>query len=321
MDQGTPPPLALQFDAVGTQPPCPMLQNLVIAYLMLLRPKQWTKNLLVFAAWLFVAGYRDSTLTLLVLQAFLAMCLTSSAVYVFNDIRDVDRDRLHPRKKYRPLASGLVSIRSAWLIAAGCLVLGTTLAALINWNSLLIIVAYLTLQLAYNAALKRMAVADVFCIAIGFVLRAVLGAAAIHVAISGWLLFCTGALALLLGFSKRRNEFLTLSEPTSTRESLAHYTKQSLDALVAIFACGSAMCYGIYCLESRTAEKYPALIVTSVFVFYGIARYVLIVFSQDEGGEPETLLYKDKHILLSVALFVVAAVLAMSGMQVPLVTN
>lgn len=290
----------------------------VIAYLSLLRPKQWTKNLLVFAALLFVGGFRDPNLVLLTIRAFVAMCLVSSATYIFNDVRDRDRDRQHPRKKLRPIASGNVSVGSALVIAVLCLFAGV-LAALINAQTLLIVLAYIALQAAYNLYFKQIPVADVFCIAIGFVLRAVLGAAAISVTISGWLLFCTGALALLLGFSKRRSEFLTVQEAKSTRESLAHYTQSSLDALVAIFACGAAMCYGIYCLESDTAKKYPGLILTSVFVFYGIARYVMIVFSQDEGGEPETLLYKDKHLLASVILFVVTAVMAISGVEVPLI--
>jgi prolipoprotein diacylglyceryltransferase len=114
---------------------------------------------------------------------------------------------------------------------------------------------------------------------------------------------------------------LSIPEATNTRESLAHYTRSSLDALVAIFACGAAMCYGIYCLESETARKFPGLIVTSVFVFYGIARYVLIVFSKDEGAEPETLLYTDRHLLLSVLLFIVAAIAAINGLEVPFITN
>ncbi len=303
------------------KPAARLLQNLVIAHLLLLRPKQWTKNLLVFAALLFVGGFKEPGLTLLAFQAFAAMCLASSAVYIVNDIRDIERDRRHPRKQKRPLASGKVKVGTAWIIAALCLAAALALAALLNMASLAIISGYLLLQIAYNAKLKHVPVADVYCIAVGFVLRAVLGAAAITVHISGWLLFCTGALALLLGFSKRRNEFLTVEDAPATRESLAKYTKASLDVFVAIFACAAAICYGIYCIESETAQKYPGLILTSLFVFYGISRYVLIVFSYDEGGEPETLLYKDKHILLSVILFILASILAISGFEVPLIAG
>ena len=297
------------------------MQNLVIAYLMLLRPKQWTKNLLVFAALLFVGGYHSPVQTTLAIAAFAAMCLASSATYVFNDIRDVERDRRHTRKRNRPIASGKVAPVPASIIALLCLAAGLGVASWVGTGAVAIILVYLAMQLAYNAYLKHVAVADVFTIAVGFVLRAVLGAVAIDVRISGWLLFCTGALALLLGFSKRRNEFLTVAEANTTRESLAHYTRTSLDALVAIFAGAAAMCYGIYCLESDTAKKYPGLIVTSIFVFYGIARYVLIVFSKDEGGEPETLLFRDRHLLLSVLLFIVSAVLAINGLEVPFITS
>jgi 4-hydroxybenzoate polyprenyltransferase len=297
-----------------------LLQNLLIAYLLLLRPKQWTKNLLVFAALIFGESFRNGHLVLLAVEAFIAMCLVSSSVYVVNDIRDAARDRRHPRKQHRPIAAGKVQPETAWVIAAACLATGVAIAALINVNALVLIGAYLALQAAYNIRLKHVAVADVFCIAVGFVIRAVLGAAAIDVPISGWLLFCTAALALMLGFSKRRNEFITVGD-NGTRESLAHYTRAALDAFVAIFACGAALCYGIYCLESSTAKKYPALILTSIFVFYGIARYVLIVFGWDEGGEPETLLYKDKHILACVVLFIAASFLALSGFKVPLISN
>lgn len=292
----------------------------MLAYLLLLRPKQWTKNLLVFAALLFGGTFREADKAFLALVAFIAMCMASSAVYIVNDLRDLERDRKHPKKKLRPLASGAVSRNSGWAIAAVCLAISLAAVWTVNKTSTAIILAYLLLQVAYNFRLKQVAVADVFCIAVGFVLRAVLGAAAIKVPISGWLLFCTGALALMLGFSKRRNEFLTIAE-NGTRESLAKYTKPALDALVSIFACGAALCYGIYCLESETAKKYPGLIVTSIFVFYGIARYILIVFSLDEGGEPETLLYKDKHILACVLCFILASVLALSGFQLPLVSS
>jgi len=291
----------------------------VIAHLLLLRPKQWTKNLLVFAALLFVGAFRDPHMVWLATQAFFAMCLASSFVYVVNDLRDIERDRRHPRKKSRPLASGLVKPPAAIVAAILCLAGALTIAFFINKASLAIVGTYLAIQGLYNLWLKQVAVADVFCIGIGFVLRATLGAAALNVEISGWLLFCTGALALMLGFSKRRNEFLTVPENGTTRESLAHYTKSALDALVVMFACGAALCYGIYSLESTTAKKYPGLVLTSLFVFYGIARYVLIVFSRDEGGEPETLLYKDPHILMSVVLFVLTSILALSGFRIPLV--
>lgn len=288
----------------------------------LLRPKQWTKGFLVFAALLFTRSYLDPALVLLAVKAFFAMALVSSATYVVNDLADVERDRNHPIKKQRPIASGAVQPGAAIAIASVCLVAGLALGAWVNPLSLGLLVLYVAIQVAYNFGIKRVPVADVFFLSSGFVLRAALGAAAISVAISGWLLFCTGALALLLGFGKRRHEFRLQGEARATsRESLQGYTMPALDALVVVSAACAAMCYGIYCIDSVTATKYPALILTSVFVFYGISRYLFLIFAQDEGGEPEHLLFRDPQLVLSVALFLVAALFALSGTPVPLIES
>lgn len=290
-----------------------------MAILKLLRPKQWSKNILVFAAFIFAGKFNDPVSVRLVLLAFAAMCLASSSIYVFNDLIDVKRDREHPVKKNRPIASGKVSIPVATAIGVILLLGSLAIANAINTSSTVIILVYLALQVAYNASLKRVPIADVFCIASGFILRAVLGAAAIWVPISGWLLFCTGAFALMLGFAKRRNEFVIQGENrTASRESLAGYSKSTLDALVIMTATGAAMCYGIYSIESPTGKKHPGLVLTSFFVFYGIARYVLLVFSKDEGGEPADVLFKDPHILGSVLLFLACAVFAVTGGTIPL---
>ena len=288
----------------------------------LLRPKQWSKNLLVFAALLFTAAFKDTQSVERALLAFLAMCLASSATYIVNDLFDLERDRQHPRKKNRPLAAGRITPTVGSVVAGLVGIAALLIANYLGPMTLMVLVTYLFLQALYNLGLKRIAVADVFCIGVGFVLRAALGAAAIDVKISGWLLFCTGALALMLGFAKRRNEFIAQGgDKGVTRESLDMYSKGALDALVIMFACGAGLCYGIYAIESETAHKYPALILTSLFVFYGISRYVLLVFSLDEGGEPENLLYKDPHILLAILLFLATAVMAVMGMKLPLVAG
>ena len=285
----------------------------------LLRIKQWAKNLLVFAAPLFSGLSGHSHFVIPAVSAFVAMSLVSSATYIVNDLLDVERDRQHPTKRFRPLASGAISKPMGTAIAIACLILGVGIAAMVSRGSVGIVLIYLTLQVLYNWKLKRMPIADVYTIAVGFILRAVLGAAAIAVSISGWLLFCTGALALMLGFAKRRNEFIVQGEDrTTSRESLAHYSRSALDVLVCMFASGAAMCYAIYSLQSKTAHKYPGMIFTSVFVFYGISRYVLLVFAADEGGEPADLLFKDKHIIFSVLGFVIAAGLATYFVHVPL---
>lgn len=281
----------------------------------LLRPKQWTKNLLVFAAPLFVLDALPKDAWLLSVLVFVAMCLVSGSVYVANDLMDIERDRAHPRKRNRPIASGRVSPRFAGVTAVIALVLGFAFAALAGWQPVVVIAAYLVLQLLYMAGAKRVPILDVFLISMGFVLRAALGAIAIDVQISAWLLLCTGALALLLGFAKRRSEFISQGDARSdTRESLGSYTRPALDALLVASATGAALCYGIYAIESQTAKNHPSLILSTVFVFYGISRYLFLAFGADEGGEPESLLLRDVHLIGSVVLFVLSVVLAFSGM-------
>lgn len=286
----------------------------------LLRPKQWSKNLLVFAAITFTGRFNDSASLILAIGAFVGMCLLSSAVYIANDLRDIERDRSHPRKRLRPIAAGLVAPRVGVLV---CVVLAIAAFGLLvrfggafGW---MIGLVYVAMQVVYNVGVKRVPIADVFLISMGFVLRAVLGASAIDVKISTWLVLCTGALALMLGFAKRRHEFLLQGDNrTASRESLAGYSKASLDALVIVAAATACINYSIYCVESETARKYPAILMTALFVFYGIGRYLLLVFHDDEGGEPADLLFGDPHLIASVVLFAVSAGVALSGVNLPL---
>lgn len=288
-------------------------------FIRVLRVKQWAKNLLVLAAPLFAQTADHAKFILPTAMAFLSMSLLSSATYICNDLIDVERDRQHPIKKNRPLASGAVSKTFAMTLGVLCLIAGLAIASFLGRGSLVIVLCYLALQAAYNWRLKHIPIADVYALSIGFILRAGLGAAAIHVGISGWLLFCTGGLALMLGFAKRRNEFVLKGEDrSSSRASLAHYSKGALDALVCMFAAGSAICYAIYTVLSETAAHDPAIILTSVFVFYGITRYVFLVFAVDEGGEPADVLFRDRHIIFSVVGFFVSAAIAMTGVQIPI---
>jgi 4-hydroxybenzoate polyprenyltransferase len=288
------------------------------ALLTLLRPKQWAKNLLVFAAWIFVGRWFDLALLASASTAFAAMCLVSSATYIANDVRDVEKDRLHPVKKSRPLARGAVPV---WLALALAVVLGLAGIGLgwsVSATAGQIIVAYVLLQVAYNLKFKSMPVLDVFTISTGFVIRAVLGAAAIQVSLSGWFLFCTGSLALMLGFAKRRNEFIIQHEnDVKIRDSLVHYSLKALDMLVLLFAGLAAMCYAVYSVESKAAQAHPSLILTAPFVVYGVSRYLLLVFREDEGGEPADLLFGDRHIIAAVVGFLATAAAALSGLTLP----
>lgn len=285
----------------------------------LMRPKQWTKNLLVFAAPLFTGGLGKQTSIVPALLAFVALCLASSSIYVINDLLDIERDRNHPKKCRRPLASGAVPRGLATVLIPILLLASLGIAYWgVNFTTTVLVATYLVLQSTYNFGMKHTAVADVFAISLGFVLRAIVGATAIHVTISGWLLFCTGALALMLGYGKRRQEFIVQGEERGlTRESLNDYSLQALDGLLLMSATAAAISYGIYAINSRTAQAYPALVLTTLPVFYGVSRYILVAFTRDEGGEPESLLFSDRHILLSVVGFVALAAFAMSGIRIP----
>ncbi|MFN3683664.1 MAG: decaprenyl-phosphate phosphoribosyltransferase [Fimbriimonadaceae bacterium] len=279
----------------------------------LARPHHWTKNLLVFAGLLFTGSFRDPASWAASATAFAAMCLISSAFYAWNDVRDADRDRAHPRKRSRPIPSGEVSIGQAVALAAALLVGGLVLAALLRPAAWALLAVYAAIQLAYNAGLKAVPVLDACAVGSGFVIRAALGAAAMGVAVSGWLLLCTGALALLVSFGKRRAEFHSLGDQRSdVRPSLSAYTKESLDGLVTLAASASVLCYGLYAIESHTARSHPGLFLTAPLVAYGVMRYLLLVFQGADGiGEPDLLLLRDRHLVATVALFCILAALAM----------
>lgn len=286
-------------------------------WLRILRIKQWTKNLLVFAPLLVTRNY---DLWLPATLAFLALCFVGSAMYTVNDLLDAPIDRRHPKKKHRPIASGELSVAAALAMFVVCLLVGLVLAWIVSWAVLAGVGTYVLLQIAYNSWLKTVPIADVFTIALGFVLRAALGAVAISVVVSGWLLFVTAALAILVGFAKRRSEFVSQGESAVlSRPVLGDYTLTTLNALVIVSAAASILSYGIYSIESSTARLYPGIALSSLFVAYGVLRYLLLTLARDEGGEPETLIFADRQILGALILTVVSIVAATQGMQIPFI--
>ena len=281
----------------------------------LMRPKQWAKNLLVLAAIIFTGRIAEQAAIVDTLLAFFAMCFISSATYVVNDIFDAPRDRLHPKKKERPIASGKVTIPIATAIAGTLAAASFALAWIAGSRGCVaIILIYVLIQVAYNLKLKHVAIIDVFAIAAGFILRAALGAEAIDAPMSGWMFIVTGVLALTLGFAKRRNEFILMgNDRTTSREVLNEYSKNTLDMLVLLFSGMACMAYCIYTMESPTGKAHAGLVFTSPMVLYGVARYIQRVFKDDEGGEPSDLLFKDPHILIAVVVFIIVAAFAMTN--------
>ena len=282
-------------------------------WLRALRPNQWTKNLVVLAAFLFALGDRaqhmDWHVLFAALQAAAAFCLLSSGIYLINDVRDLELDRVHPTKRFRPIAAGELSIPAALGFSALLLMGGLGWSALVAWLLLVVSGAYVLMQLAYTFGLKHVALVDVFIIAGGFVLRALAGGAAIHVKISPWLLLCAMLLALFLALCKRRHEKVMLGRVEEahavTRHSLARYDERLLDQLIAIVSGATLVCYALYTLWPDTVRKFGTdrLVFTVPFVIFGLFRYLDLVYRHERGDRPEHILLSDWPLLLDVALY------------------
>ena len=276
--------------------------------LRLLRVKQWTKNAVVFAAFVFALGDRQQDLAAWelwkVCLAALAFSLVSSAVYVLNDLHDAPQDRLHPIKKNRPIAAGEAGPVLALGWAAALLAVGLAGAWRLGPGLLAVLGSYLALQIVYTLGLKRLALVDVIVISMGFVLRALAGAVAIHVRISPWLLVCAMLLALFLGLCKRRHEKVNLAGQ-GTRAALDGYDERLLDLLIAMTGAAALVCYSIYTLWPETVAKFgtPWLGATIPFVVFGLFRYMDLVYRQDKGDRPEHILLTDVPLMADVALY------------------
>jgi 4-hydroxybenzoate polyprenyltransferase len=277
----------------------------VLAYIRLLRPQQWTKNLLVLAPLVFADQFSTFGQCVRAFTMFVAFCAISSATYVFNDLIDREADRAHPRKRNRPIASGKVRSATALLFVAALVAIGFLLAHGAPKAALACIAGYLVLQAGYATLLKKLVILDVISIAAGFVLRAVAGAYAIEVTISPWLLICTILLALFLALSKRRSELLASDNPAAYRPVLEEYNLAFLDQLIAIVTSCTVLAYILYTFSDQTMQKFPSHLMpmTLPFVLYGVFRYLYLIYRRSEGGEPELLLVKDIPLLIDIVLW------------------
>lgn len=281
-------------------------------YIRLLRPQQWVKNIFVFAGLIFGKKIGDSDSVLAALQGFALLCLISSSVYVMNDIRDREEDRLHPRKKDRPLASGAASVTVASGLTLFLLALGLTGSYLLDRSFFACMIAYFLLQIAYTLALKHIVILDVVVLGVGFVLRAVAGAVLVHVAISHWLVLCTFTLCLFMGFSKRRCEFNALAETAHTasrhRRTLRDYTPQLLDHMTTLTAGIAMTCFMLYTTDRRTIEEFKTnyLVYTTPIVVYAVLRYALLV-EQGRVDGPTEIVLRDRPFQIAVIVWAVLA--------------
>jgi 4-hydroxybenzoate polyprenyltransferase len=278
------------------------------AILAALRPKQWVKNGLVAAAALFTAD-KPRTLNdyIPLIVAILVFCLVSGCTYIINDIRDVDNDREHPKKKLRPIASGELKISTALTFSAIGIVVGLAAAFWVGPKFLAATIAYLAITLAYSLWLKHIVILDVLTLASLFVIRAAAGAFAIHVGMSEWLLLCTLLLALFLGLAKRRGEVSAHGTSGSTRAILQEYSIPMLDQLLTIAASSSIMAYTLYSFFSDTGKSHPYLMATIPFVLHGIMRYLYLIHKHGVGETPEATLIEDKPLVATVILYAIAA--------------
>ena len=286
----------------------PLALNLLIS----LRPRQWAKNLLVFAGLLFGLRLFDLMAVGRAFAAFGIFCLLSGVVYLINDIADRDIDRRHPHKARRPIASGALSVPAALTSAIVLGIVALTGAFALGPRFFVVAALYVALLALYSGTLKHIVIIDVLTIAVGFVLRAVAGAVAVDVDISHWLLVCTILLALFISLSKRRHELLLLADDAAShRPILGEYTPYLLDQMIAVVTASTLIAYVFYTISPETEQKFNThwLGLTVPFPLYGIFRYLYLVHLREGGGSPADLLLTDRPLLVCVTLWALSVVL------------
>ena len=269
-----------------------------------LRPKQWTKNLLLFAALLFSFERIALETAVASVAGFFLFSFVAGCVYIINDVADREADRHHPAKRRRPIASG--ALRPATALGFGAMLLTTSLAAAywINPLFMVLLLVYFALNVSYSFKLKHMVILDIMTIAAGFVLRAIAGGLVIRVPFTPWFLLCTLLLSLFLAIGKRRHELVLLgSDMGSHREVLAHYSLPLLDQLTSIVTTATIMTYSLF---TFTSERTIHLMWTIPLVLYGIFRYLYLIHMAGKGGAPDRVLLEDKPLLITVILYVIS---------------
>jgi len=280
-----------------------------VALLKTMRPRQWTKNVFVFAALVFDHKLFVPDYVVVTLAGFGLLCLLSSAVYILNDLVDIEKDRRHPKKRHRPLPAG--RLRPGVAVAAVLFLLAFSLPAALWLNAWfgVVAVAYLATNLLYSFWLKNIVLVDVLILASGFLLRAVGGAALVDSAISPWLYICLSLLALFLGFGKRRGEILLMSgNDGDTREVLREYSLPFIDELINLVATATLVAYSFYTFSAENLPSNHAMMLTIPFVLYGVLRYLYLIHIKGEGGAPDELVLTDRPLQLAFGLWALTAV-------------
>ncbi|NEW07087.1 decaprenyl-phosphate phosphoribosyltransferase [Paenibacillus sp. SYP-B3998] len=275
--------------------------NVISLMFKQMRPKQWTKNILIYAALVFSIDTIESKMIWQSTIGFILFCLISSCVYILNDYLDIEADRNHPIKKSRPMASGLLNPNLAISVGVILLISSITIAFISNLIFGVILIIYFLLNVSYSISLKHVVIIDVMIIATGFVLRALGGGVIINVGITPWFLICTMLISLFLAISKRRHEFiLSLEKNSSHRKVLQFYNLSLLDQMNSIVTTATIISYSLFTFTSGRSIN---LMWTIPLVVYGIFRYIYLLHVEGKGGSPDKLLFEDKHILITVFLY------------------
>jgi len=287
----------------------------IISIVKLVRPHQWVKNTVIFAAVIFSKNFFNLPYLERSIIAFGVFCVASGAVYIFNDIIDARADRNHPQKSRRPIAAGDISLAMAIIyfvvMFAGAVVLSYFI---FNIHFFKVVSIYILLNILYSIVLKRIVILDVVIISINFVLRAVAGVYAIASTLefSTWLIICTFFLSLFLALSKRRAEVELLEERAEKhRRALRDYSTKLLDEMIAVVTASTVMSYTLYTISTSTVEKFGTvnLVYTVPFVVFGIFRYLFLIHMRKEGGSPTRILYRDRPLIINLVLWVISCML------------
>jgi len=285
--------------------------------LKLIRIPQWIKNLFVFVPLVFSLNLFRGDYFLTSLLGFAAFCLTSSIVYIINDIADVEADRAHPKKKNRPIASGRISVKQGLFIALIFGIAATVVCLFADLNFVLLLILFFLINVLYSMKLKHIVLLDIFSIAAGFLLRVLAGAVIINVTISSWLILTTMFISLFLAVMKRHSELEVVAEGTSaeTRKVLAFYSLNFADQVATVAAAGVIICYALYTVAERTITVFGTenLIYTTPFVVFGIFRYMFLVYMNKQGENTTQLLISDIQMIVTVILYAGVTLLIIYG--------
>ena len=283
-----------------------MFKNIII----LLRIPHWIKNIFLFVPLVFSKNLFNEIYLIDTLLAFVLFNFATSCVYVFNDIMDAEDDKQHPLKKYRPIASGNISKRLAWLIFAILLIVVSIWLTSFNLKFIFIVIAYIVLNILYSMFFKKIVLVDIFIIAAGFMLRILAGAYAIDVFVSSWLILTTLFVSLFLAVLKRRSELQLVNDKVVARKVLNEYSFEFINYITSISAAGVVICYALYSVSERTVAFFNTdkIVFTTIFVLFGIFRYIYLILQEKKGENIVALLFSDPPMIINSMLYLASII-------------